>query len=204
MPPTIINAGPPSATRASGASQATTGLLAQLMGQRPLAPGVYAERRGDGRRRSHSLWSFVYGGFRPRRRIGRRRGDEHHVYFDWHEPSVLYLALGIVLMSCLDALLTLNILSAGGQEVNAIMAAVLGLGSDVFIGTKLALTGGGIVVLAVVARRRLLGRVPVIWLLRLFLGGYAVLIGWEVYLLGWHITSTGPMALDVLRAWVPV
>ena len=60
------------------------------------------ERRG-GERRSASLWSLCYGGFRPRRRSGRRGGDEHAIFLDWHEPRVLYLVLAILLMSCTDA-----------------------------------------------------------------------------------------------------
>ena len=100
-------------------------VLAQLTGRVAYAPGVYEDRRTQAARRSHSFWSFVYGSFRPRRRTGRRRGDENHVHFDWHDPGVLYLALSIVLMSCADALFTLNILTAGGSEVNAVMAALL-------------------------------------------------------------------------------
>ncbi|MBM4196237.1 MAG: hypothetical protein FJ197_03940 [Gammaproteobacteria bacterium] len=181
--------------------------MTQPMVHKPLHPAVpESGARGNCRtrrqRRIHSLWSFVYGGFRPRRRNGRRLGDEHRVYFDWHEPSVLYLALAIVLMSCADALFTLNILAAGGRELNAVMATLLGFGTHVFLWTKIALTGLSIIVLAVVARRRILGRFPVIWLMRLFLGVYVVLIGWEIYLLGWEATSEGRDALETLRNWV--
>ena len=197
---------PPSDARrpaAPSVAATSTPVLTQLMtSQHSVAPGIYQERRQETQRRSHSAWSFLYGGFRPRRRNGRRDGDEYRVHFDWHEPAVLYLALAIVLMSCADALFTLNILTAGGEELNAFMAALLGFGTDVFLWTKIALTGTSIVCLAAVARRRVLGRVPVMWLLRLFLGMYVVLIGWELYLLGWHATSTGPLALAELRAWV--
>jgi hypothetical protein len=114
---------------------------------------------------------------------------------------VLYLSLAIVLMSCADALFTLNILAAGGQELNGIMAALLGQSVSLFLGVKLALTGLSIVILAAVARRRMLGGLPVIWLLRGFFGGYALLIAWELYLLGWQATRSGAVAIEVLRRW---
>lgn len=159
------------------------------------------DRRSGRDRRAHSAWSFVYGGLRPRRRSGRRTGDEHRIFLDWHEPRVLYLALAIVLMSCADALFTLNLLAAGGEELNVVMRVLLDRDIRVFLWVKIALTGTGIVLLATASRRLLVGRVPVIWLLRLLFLAYLALIAWEVYLLGWHATSAGEDAVDSLRRW---
>jgi hypothetical protein len=64
------------------------------------------------------------------------------------------------------------------------------------------LTGASIVLLVISARRLILGRVPVLWLLRLFFWAYVALIGWEIYLLGWHATSAGREAFDELASWV--
>jgi len=175
-------------------------LLAQLTGRRGPAPGLVGDRRG-GERRAHSAWSLLYGGFRPRRRAGRRTGDEQRIFLDWHEPRVLYLALAIVLMSCADALFTLNLLAVGGEEVNTIMRALLDQGTRAFLWTKIALTGIGIVLMAFASRRLLVGRLPVILLLRLLFLGYVALLAWEIYLLGWHATSAGDTALESLRRW---
>lgn len=177
-------------------------LLGQLTGRRGPAPGLLHDRRGALDRRRHSAWSFMYGGLRPRRRSGRRSGDEHRIFLDWHEPRVLYMALAIVLMSCADALFTLNLLAAGGEELNVIMQALLGQGTRWFLWAKIGLTGLSIVVLVTVARRLLLGRVPVLWLIQLFFVGYVMLIAWEIYLLGWHATSAGDEAVDFLGRWV--
>lgn len=141
------------------------------------------ERRGAADRRHHSTWSFFYGGLRPRRRVGRRRGDEQRIFLDWHEPRVLYLALAIVLMSCADALFTLNLLAVGGEELNLLMRALLGQGLHWFLWAKIGLTAASVVALAVAARRRIFGSVPVLGLLKACVLGYVTLIGWELYLL---------------------
>lgn len=157
-------------------------VLGQLTGKPGPAPGVLFERRA-GERRSPGLRSLAYGGVRPRRRAGRRAGDAQRVFLDWHEPRVLYLALAILLMSCIDALLTLNILEAGGRELNGLMDWLIRYNTDWFVATKIAITGLGVVLLTLAVNRHFLGRVPVIHLLCAFCIGYAALIAWELFLL---------------------
>ena len=141
------------------------------------------ERRAETDRRSHSLRSFAYGSLRPRRRVGRRDGDDSRIFLDWHEPRVLYMALAILLMSCIDALLTLNILTAGGREVNGLMDWLIGNDVSWFLGVKIGVTGLGVSMLVVAVNRHLLGLVPVIRILHACCIGYALLISWELYLL---------------------
>lgn len=116
---------------------------------------------------------------------------------------MLYLALAILLMSCADALFTLNLLAAGGEELNVFMRLILDHDVRLFLWTKIGLTAAGVMVLVVAARRLVLGLLPVLWLIRLFLAGYAGLIGWELYLLGWHATGIGGEALDMFSRWMP-
>jgi hypothetical protein len=163
-------------------------VLAQLTGLRPVAPGVPAERRQGRDRRRHSLWSFLYGGIRPRRREGRRQNDHREIFVDWHEPRVLYLVLGIVLMSCADALFTLNLLALGAEEANVFMEALIGRDVSTFLRVKIGMTAVSVVLLAVAAKRHFLGMVPVLRLLQLFCAGYATLIVYELYLF-WVILS---------------
>lgn len=177
-------------------------LLGQLTGKRGPAPGLLHDRRGEPDRRRHSVWSFLYGGVRPRRRAGRRIGDEQRIFLDWHEPRVLYLALAILLMSCADALFTLNLLAVGGEELNVFMRMLLDQDVRWFLWTKISLTAAGIIVLVLAARRLVLGRLPVLWFIRLFVVAYLALIGWEIYLLGWHATDAGNEAVDLLTRWV--
>jgi hypothetical protein len=154
----------------------------QLTGGRTPAAGLWCERR-CGERRTPNLGSLFYGGLRPRRRAGRRNGDAQRVFLDWHEPRVLYLGLAILLMSCLDALLTLNILGAGGRELNGMMAWLLNRDTDWFIGVKIGVTGVGVILLTIAVNRHFFGRIPVIHLLWGFCTGYAALMIWELFLL---------------------
>src|SRR5262245_21758649 len=134
-------------------------------------PGIMErERRAQADRRRASTWSLVYGGVRPRRRAGRRSGDAELVLLDWHESWILYLALAVLLMSCTDALFTLNLLAVGAEELNAIMRALLEHGVGWFLGAKIGLTALSIIALVIGARRMLLGRVRVLSLLWLFFG----------------------------------
>ena len=143
---------------------------------------LLVERRRDGNRRKSSLGAFVYGNFRPRRRMSRRASDAHVFLFDWHEPRVFYLALGILLLSCTDALFTLNLLTAGASEANVVMASLLGEGIDVFLVGKLCLTAFSLFILAVAARRKFYGFVSVEDLLKALCICYILVIYYEIYL----------------------
>ncbi|HHQ13769.1 MAG TPA: hypothetical protein ENK16_01960 [Chromatiales bacterium] len=155
----------------------------QLTGRAGPAPGLLEDRRRRFDRRSHSVRSFLVGGLRPRRRVGRRQGDDDRIFLDWHEPRILYLALGILLMSCADALLTLNILNDGGQELNGIMDWLISSHPGWFAGTKIGLTAFSVTLLVVGVNRHFLGRIRVIRLMELFCAGYLALMLWELYLL---------------------
>jgi len=175
-------------------------VLGQLTGQQGPAPAYSAERRG-GERRSHSLPSFFYGGVRPRRRAGRRAGDEQVIFLDWHEPRVLYLALGILLMSCLDALFTLNILTAGGRELNGVMDQLIKADKSWFVAGKIAMTGTSLVLLVIAAKRHFLGGLRVIRVLEFFCAGYAALIAWEIYLLAGMFPNLTAALRGLWPAW---
>ncbi len=162
-------------------TSAWTRWFRRLTGQLPGSPQRSIERRMS-ERRSHSFWSFTYGSFRPRRRLGRRDGDHQRVFLDWHEPRVLYLVLAVVLMSCTDALFTLNLLAAGAQEVNAVMLALITHDVRTFLAVKIGSTCLSAVLLAVVARRQFMGIFPVVRLLQFFCGGYAILLVYEVWM----------------------
>ena len=103
------------------------------------------ERRRGGDRRRLTLRSFLQGGFNPRRRGGRRAGEQH-LPIDWHEPYLLFLALTILLLSVADAFLTLTLIMGGAQEANPLLAYVLRDRPEWFAAIKMVLTGGGVLV----------------------------------------------------------
>ena len=147
---------------------------------------VTVERRNDNDRRG-GLWrAFLYGNFRPRRRSHRRHTDAHFHWFDWHEPRVLYLALGILLLSCTDALFTLNLLHAGAGEANLVMDAMLSIGVDQFVIGKIIITSCSVVMLVGVARRTFVGPFNVEHLLQTVFIGYVLLICYELYMF-WYV-----------------
>ena len=153
-------------------------------GNRASIEGV--ERRQATNRRDGVWWAFLYGNFNPRRRNSRRAVDEHDYWFDWHEPRVLYLALGVFLLSCTDALFTLNLLNAGAAEANLVMESMLATGIDRFVTAKISITGFSLLILVVAARRKFIGPFSVEHLLQSFFVGYVVLIGYEIYMF-WYV-----------------
>ena len=98
--------------------------------------------------------SFVRGGFTPRRRTGRRAGEQH-LPVDWHEPYLLFLSVTILLLSVADAFLTLTLIMGGAQEANPFLAYILRDHPELFAVVKMGLTGTGVLVLVAVARQRL-------------------------------------------------
>ncbi len=90
--------------------------------------------------------------------------------------------MGVLLLSCTDALFTLNLLSAGASEANVVMASLLEQGIDVFLIGKLCLTSFALFILVVTARRKFYGSISVEDLLKAFCIGYILVIYYEIYL----------------------
>jgi hypothetical protein len=144
------------------------------------ASGV--ERREGRDRRRVTIGSFLRGGLTPRRRGGRRAGEQH-LPIDWHEPYLLFLALTILLLSVADAFLTLTLMMRGAQEANPLLAFVLRDHPELFAVIKMVLTGSGVVVLVAVARSRLFRIMRVGAVLQGLFVAYVALIAYEWWLL---------------------
>jgi hypothetical protein len=137
------------------------------------------ERRSSPDRRKRTVYSLFYGSFNPRRRTPRRLDARSLRDLDWHHPKWLVVATLIIILSCVDALLTLTLLSRGAYEVNPFMAPIVDGSPLVFTLIKVALTSGGVVMLTLAARMRVFGRIPVGSLLLLVLIGYGTLVVYE-------------------------
>jgi hypothetical protein len=141
------------------------------------------DRRNAPDRRMRTLYSLAYGSFNPRRR-GPRRTDARSVRdLDWHHPQWLAVSMLIVVLSCVDAALTLTLLAHGAYEVNPIMAPIVGGSALLFTLVKVGLTASGVVLLTLAARMRAFGRIPVSYLLYAVLVGYGTLVVYELRLL---------------------
>jgi hypothetical protein len=122
----------------------------------------------------------VYFGFtRSRRRDARRDADAEPVFTDWHHPWLFFLATGIMVMSSLDAFLTLQLLERGAYEANPVMAAVMDSSISTFAASKMLLTGFGILALVFLARTRFFNRFRTGLFLTGFFSFYAVLVCYE-------------------------
>lgn len=138
-------------------------------------------RRGD--RRRTSLKSVTLHTYRGRRRHPRRLEDREGSYLDWHQPHLLAATLCTLLLSCTDAILTLNILGRGGSELNWFMAVLIEHNIHLFAGVKMALSGSALIVLVMHANFRVF-RVLRGWhLIYMVLPMYVVLVLYELFLL---------------------
>ncbi|MHB8476694.1 MAG: DUF5658 family protein [Steroidobacteraceae bacterium] len=141
------------------------------------------ERREHADRRSRVWWSIFYGNFNPRRRAPPRRLDHSRYHsVDWHSPHLLAVAIGVLLLSVVDAFMTLILLQGGADEINPIMALVVYRSVALFAALKMALTSLGVVFMVFLARYRFMRRLPVGWVLYGVLIAYTSLIGYEIHM----------------------
>ena len=130
--------------------------------------------------RRNFSWRTVRSGFlRSRRRDKRRDAEAEPLFTDWHHPWLFFLATGIMLMSAMDAFMTLQLLDRGAIEINPIMAAVIGKSTLTFAVTKMLLTGFCVLALVYLAKARFLNRVRTGLVLTIFFGLYSILICYE-------------------------
>jgi len=137
------------------------------------------DKRAEDDRRLFS-WQTVFFGFVRSRRHNLRRGVDAEVLFiDWHHPWLFFLAVGTMLLSCMDAFMTLQLLERGMVEANPVMAAMLGHGTTAFAVSKMLLTGTSILILVFLAKARFLNRLRTGLLLTIFFSCYACLVCYE-------------------------
>ena len=141
------------------------------------------DRRMPSERRLSILGALWHSSF-ARRRLGPRRDtDRHPVMTDWFQPQWLATSMIIMILSIVDAVITLELISRGAIEINPLMEPLVRGSGHSFALWKLGLTSMGVVVLTMVARLRVFGRVAVGSILYVVLAGYLVLVGYEFSLL---------------------
>jgi Domain of unknown function (DUF5658) len=153
----------------------------ERVGDDSVADISVGDRRETTERRTLTFETILRGSVRARRRSSRRRDDSYHI--DWHEPDLLFLSVTTVLLSVIDAFLTLTLLRHGAEEANPLLAYVLTYYPELFATLKMLMTGMGVLVLVAMARLRLFRVIRVKTVLQWSLLGYVVLIGYELWLL---------------------
>ena len=144
------------------------------------AHATWTNRRQRRDRRVLSWRTILFGHTRSRRRHPRRSGDAEATFLDWYHPWLWFLSLGIMLLCCVDAFMTLELLQRGMIEANPFMALAIEQGAAFFALSKVALTGVGIVVLVFLARIHFLNWLRTGLLLTAFFSLYCSLVCYQV------------------------
>lgn len=144
-----------------------------------------AEKRSGQDRRTHQFPKLKYLLFSGNRAQVRRKEDLHHTfYFDRYSSSLFAAIVAILLLSVLDALLTLHLIGRGSNEMNPIMSYFLEYGPFAFMGAKYFLTCFGVVILLLfrnVLRKRSITHAQHIF--SYIIAAFASVIVWELYLI---------------------
>jgi hypothetical protein len=146
--------------------------------------GTLPENRDTDDRRKFSWRTVFFGFFRSRRRVTRRGTEAEPLYTDWHHPWLFFLATGTMLLSCMDAFFTLQLIERGMVEINPVMAMMIGKGTVAFAATKMLLTGLSILILVFLSRSRVFNLLRTGIVLTICFSVYACLVCYEfIYLL---------------------
>ncbi len=153
----------------------------------PAELGVDQRTHSDQRQEPTSAWAaFPPAG----RRMRNRRAAEHcRPYFvDRFSTILLLLVLMLLIASITDAVLTIQLIQAGGREINPLMARLLEHGVVPFMLGKYLLTVIGLPLLLVFKNFYLFGtRIRVGYLIPMFVAMYVLLIGYQLLLIGQHV-----------------
>jgi hypothetical protein len=145
---------------------------------------VATDNRSISDRRYFTWRTVLFGYVRSRRRSPRRHAEHEPLYTDWHHPWLFFLAVGTMLLSSVDAFMTLQLLERGAVEINPLMARLIGHSTVAFAATKMALTGSGILALVFLARARFMRLVRTGLFLTTVFTLYACLVCYQfVYLM---------------------
>jgi hypothetical protein len=145
------------------------------------------KQRCDTDRRLFNWRTVACGFFLSRRRSERRSTEVEPIFTDWHHPWLFFLAIGTMLLSSLDAFMTLQLLARGAYEANPFMAALIGHSTMAFAATKMLLTATGILALVFLSRARFMNRIRTGTFLTAFFTFYCCLACYEFVQLMWLI-----------------
>jgi hypothetical protein len=143
------------------------------------------DRRTGKDRRSNNVPDikslFIHG----RRKEIRRQNDLYKTsYFDQYSPTLLGPIVLILLLSIIDAFLTVFLVDHGAREINPIMAYFLKFGPLTFMSVKYFLTCYSAVLLLIfhnVYFQKL--KIHARALFSYVIGAFAIVIGWEILLM---------------------
>jgi hypothetical protein len=143
------------------------------------------ERRSGVERRTKRFGDFRWFLKTGRRRQVRRQSDCTNIYtLDYYSPKLFFRFIMVLLLSVVDALLTLWLIDNGAVEANPIMAYYLSLGPGVFLAVKYFITAAAVILVVLLNYVFIrLFRFRVGQLLNVFAGCFAMVVAWELFLI---------------------
>ena len=145
----------------------------------------YTDKRSGKDRRTHQFPKLKYLLFSGKRAKARRQEDLHRTfYFDRYSSNIFAAIVAILLLSVLDALLTLYLIDNGLTELNPVMSHFLKYGPFIFMGAKYFFTCAGVVILLLfrnVLRKR--SATHTRHLFTYIIAAFSTVIAWELYLI---------------------
>ena len=105
---------------------------------------------GDRRRKVLPPLRYIIAGGR-RRTVRRSEDSRRIVILDRYSPKLFAIILGILVLSLLDAVLTLYLIEHGSNELNPVMAYFLKKGPLIFTVAKYVLTSIAVLIFLVLA-----------------------------------------------------
>ncbi len=143
------------------------------------------ERRIGYDRRHRKLGILSKYWFTGRRAAVRRKEDKQRACrIDRHSYRTLAVILLIIILSIIDAILTLQLVDRGATELNPVMNYYLGHGPLTFFWVKYLLTSAALIIILTNKTAYLFNtRFQVKILFVVFLVPFVLVIQWELYLL---------------------
>lgn len=142
------------------------------------------KRSGVDRRRKNQLniRSLLFGG---KRETIRRYEDRQRAFLlDQYHQSLFGVIAIILLLSVVDAILTLFLINHGAIEVNPIMAFYLDFGPYTFLSVKYGLTSVGLMILLIFKNMFLRSmRVETGAFLYVILAAFLGVVSWQIFLI---------------------
>jgi hypothetical protein len=145
----------------------------------------YTDKRSGKDRRTHQFPKLKYLLFSGKRAKVRRQEDLHRTfYFDRYSSNIFAAIVVILLLSVLDALLTLYLIDNGSTELNPVMSYFLKYGPFIFMVAKYCFTCAGVVILLLfrnALRKR--SETHAKHLFTYIIAAFSTVIAWELYLI---------------------
>jgi len=120
---------------------------------------------------------------RPRRVMERYHKGRVGYFVDVYRREIGLLSVLLLLLSCADAFMTLQLLQLGAIELNPMMDGLIKSNVQNFVGFKVALTALSVLLLVRCSNFRFIGGVKVVSIMRIACVVYSVLFAYELVLL---------------------